>query len=112
METLLDGLVERYPGLKRDRNLGELSAKDYERLMLESELADLKSQLRALDDVPRRVTDLEAELLELRGSVAEKGGDVGAETMEWHRERQDAETHLVHVSRHQHPRVLVLARLR
>jgi exonuclease SbcD len=95
METLLNGLVERYPGLKRDRNLGELSAKDYERLMLESELADLKSQLRALDDVPRRVTDLEAELLELRGSVAETGGDVGAETMEWHRERQDAETHLV-----------------
>jgi hypothetical protein len=62
--------------------------------MLESELADLKAQLRALEDVPRLVTELEAELMDLRGSVAETGGDLGAGTMEWHRERQDAETHL------------------
>jgi DNA repair exonuclease SbcCD nuclease subunit len=91
---LLSGLTERYPGLRRDRTLGDLSARDYGRLMLESELADLKAQLRALADVPRRVTELEAELMDLRGSVAEIGGDLGAETMEWHRERQDAETNL------------------
>lgn len=92
---LLATLSERYPGLRQDRDLGELSARDYERLMLESELADLRSQLRALDDVPRRVTELEGELLDLRGNVAETGGDMGAGTMEWHRERQDAETHLL-----------------
>jgi exonuclease SbcD len=94
LEGLLSALSERYPGLRRDRDLGELSARDYERLMLESELADLKSQLRALGDVPERVAELEVELLELRGSVTEIGGDMGAGTMEWHRERQDAETHL------------------
>ncbi|MFH1765614.1 MAG: hypothetical protein ABIF09_15610, partial [Gemmatimonadota bacterium] len=95
LEGLLSALSERYPGLRRDRDLGELSARDYERLMLESELADLRSQLRALQDVPERLAELEVELLDLRGSVTEIGGDLGAGTMEWHRERQDAETHLV-----------------
>lgn len=93
-KTLLDALVERYPGLKRGRDLGALSARDYERLMLESELADLRSQLRMLEDVPATMAGLEAELLELRGNITETGGDLGAETMEWHRERQDAETNL------------------
>jgi len=63
--------------------------------MLESELADLKAQLRALNDIPERMAELEAELLELRGTVTEIGGDLGAGTMDWHRERQDAETHLL-----------------
>ena len=94
-EGLLAALSERYPGLRKDRDLGELSARDYERLMVESELADLRSQLRALQDVPDRVAELEAELLDLRGSVTEIGGDLGAGTMEWHRERQDSETHLL-----------------
>ncbi len=95
VEDLLLALEERYPGLKRGRDLGDLSARDYERLMLESELADLRSQLRALQDIPSRVTQLETELLDLRGSVTEIGGELGAGNMEWHRERQDAETHLV-----------------
>ncbi len=94
LTDLLESLSERYPGLKRDRDLGDLSARDYGRLMLESELADLKAQLRALEDVPTLVSDLEAELMNLRADIAETGGDLGAETMEWHRERQDAETHL------------------
>jgi len=94
LDGLLSALSERYPGLRGDRDLGDLSARDYERLMLESELADLKSQLRALQEVPERMAELEAELLDLRGSVTEIGGDLGAGTMEWHRERQDAETHL------------------
>jgi len=63
--------------------------------MLESELADLKAQLRALNDIPEQMTELESELLDLRGTVTETGGDLGAGTMEWHRERQDAETHLL-----------------
>lgn len=95
VEDLLVTLEERYPGLKRGRDLGELSARDYERLMLESELADLRSQLRALQDIPAEVARLETELLDLRGSVTEIGGELGAGNMEWHRERQDAETHLV-----------------
>ena len=93
--TLLRSLTERFPGLRRGQDLGSLTARDYERLMLESELADLNSQLRALEDVPQKVTELESELLELRGSIAEAGGDLNAGTMEWHRERQDAETHLL-----------------
>jgi len=95
LEELLESMEERYPGLRRDRDLGQLSARDYERLMLESELADLRSQLRALEDVPQQVAALEAELMDLRGSVAETGGELGAGNMEWHRERQDAETHLL-----------------
>ncbi len=94
LEALKDRLVERHPGLKREWSLGELSARDYERLRLESELADIRSQRRALEDIPDQVADLETELLELRGSVAEAAGDLEAGRMEWHRERQDSETHL------------------
>lgn len=88
-------LVSRYPGLRRGKPLGELSGRDYERLRLESEMADLRAQLRALDDIPAQVAHLERELQELRGSLAEVTGDVEASTMDWHRERQDAETHLL-----------------
>ena len=75
LESLKDDLVERYPGLRREWRLGELSARDYERLLLESELADLRSQKRDLEDIPQQVTKLELELLDLRGSVTETTGD-------------------------------------
>jgi hypothetical protein len=87
-------LTSLHPGFRKGRSLGELSARDYERLRLESELADLRSQLRALEDVPGRVLELEKDLRDLRGSQAEQTGDVEGATMDWHRERQDAETHL------------------
>jgi DNA repair exonuclease SbcCD nuclease subunit len=87
-------LTSLHPGFRKGRSLGELSARDYERLRLESELADLRSQLRALEDVPGRVLELERELRDLRGSQAEHIGDLEGSTMDWHRERQDAETHL------------------
>jgi hypothetical protein len=87
-------LVALHPGFKRGRTLGNLSARDYERLRLESELADLRTQLRALEDVPTRVTELEKGLQDLRERQTEHTGDVEAATMDWHRERQDAETHL------------------
>jgi hypothetical protein len=92
---LREGLVSRYPGLRRGKPLGDLSARDFERLRLESEAADLRSQLRALEDVPLLVTRLEGELRELRGTITEVTGDIEAATMDWHRERQDAETHLL-----------------
>lgn len=95
LETLMDELVELHPGLRRGKPLGELSARDYERLRLESEIADLRSQLRALEDVPIQVMELEREIRELRGNQAEITGDLEAATMDWHRERQDAETHLL-----------------
>jgi exonuclease SbcD len=94
LEALKGELVERHPGLRREWTLGELSARDYERLRLESEMADLRSQRRALEDIPQRVAELEGELLDLRGNVTEAAGDLEAGTMEWHRERQDSETHL------------------
>ena len=82
---LRETLVNLYPGLRRGKALRELSARDYERLRLESEMVDLTAQLRALDDVPEQVTQLEQELRELRGSLAEVTGDVEAATMDWHR---------------------------
>ena len=91
---LQDTLVNLYPGLRRGKALRELSARDYERLRLESEMVDLAAQLRALDDIPVQVTELEQELRELRGNQVEVAGDVEVATMDWYRERQDAETHL------------------
>jgi hypothetical protein len=57
-------------------------------------LADLRAQIRALEDIPSLVNRQEGELRDLRGSQAEVTGDMEAATMDWHRERQDAETHL------------------
>ncbi|MFC1660618.1 hypothetical protein ACFL3S_03995 [Gemmatimonadota bacterium] len=42
-----------------------------------------------------RVLELESELRNLRASGVEVVGDLEAGTMDWHRERQDAETHLL-----------------
>ncbi len=95
LRTVEDGLVARFPGLGRELALGEISARDYERLRLESELADLESQLRSLVDVPDRVTELESELRNLRSSGVEVAGDAEVATMDWHRERQDSETNLL-----------------
>lgn len=94
LDDLMERLAGAHPGLRKDGFLGELSARDYERLRLESELADLRAQIRALEDIPSLVNRLEGELRELRGSQAEVTGDMEAATMDWHRERQDAETHL------------------
>ena len=95
LEALKERLLSLHPALGRVRSMGDLSPRDYERLRLESELADLRAQLRALDDVPTRVTELEGELRDLRANLAETTGDLEAATMDWHRERQDAETHLL-----------------
>lgn len=95
LRAVEESLVGRFPELGQGRALGEISARDYERLRLESELADLESQLRSLADVPERVTELEAELRELRSSGVEVAGDAEAATMDWHKERQDSETNLL-----------------
>ena len=94
LETLKEELSVLHPSLRRGRSVAALSALDYERLRLESELADLRAQLRALEDIPNRVADLENRLRELRADHAELAGDMEAGTMDWHRERQDAETNL------------------
>ena len=94
LETFRNELQARYSGLKTSRKLESLSPGDYERLRLESQLADLKSQLRALEDVPDVVAELETRLRNLRADHAEIAGDLEAGAMDWHRERQDAETHL------------------
>jgi len=94
LDALKEELFALHPGLRKGRFWGELSARDYERLRLESELADLRTQLRALEDIPERVAKLERALRELRASQAEHTGEVDTAAMDWHRERQDAETHL------------------
>ncbi len=95
LAALDEALLAKYPALRRDRALGDLSARDYERLRLEAEAADLETQRHALEDVPRAVAELESELREARSQAVEVAGDVEAATMEWHKERQDAETNLL-----------------
>jgi hypothetical protein len=94
LAALMEELESRYSGLRRDLPPSELSPRDFHRLRIEAELADMRAQLRALMDIPHRVVDLEVELRDLRASAAEMAGDLEAGTMDWHRERQDAQTHL------------------
>lgn len=95
METLRERLSGLHPGLGREEGPGDLAAWDYERLRLEAEWADIRTQLRALENVPDQVAQLEGEMREIRADATEVAGDLEAGTMEWHRDRQDAETHLM-----------------
>jgi DNA repair protein SbcD/Mre11 len=95
LDALQAALWELYPDLGRELSSGGLSPRDYERLSLESEAADVRSQLRALESVPQQVSELETEMREIRADATEVVGDLEAGTTEWHRERQDAETHLM-----------------
>lgn len=54
----------------------------------------IMERIRELEGAPEELGALEAELRALRGDDAEITGDVEAATMEWLRERQDAETQL------------------
>ncbi|HSM05173.1 MAG TPA: hypothetical protein VK858_11120 [Longimicrobiales bacterium] len=54
----------------------------------------IMERIRELEGAPEELAALERELRSLRGDDAEITGDVEAATMEWLRERQDAETHL------------------
>jgi len=54
----------------------------------------IMERIRELEGAPEEMAALEAELRSLRGDDAEITGDVEAATMEWLRERQDAETQL------------------
>jgi hypothetical protein len=94
LELLMEELRSRYSGLPEEAPPEELSPEDFERLRIEAELEDLRAQLLALQEVPDRVLELETELRDLRASGAEVAGDLEGGTMDWHRERQDAETHL------------------
>lgn len=52
------------------------------------------ARIRELEQAPEELAALEHELRSLRADDAEVTGDLEAATMEWLRERQDAETHL------------------
>jgi hypothetical protein len=54
----------------------------------------LLARIRELEGAPDEVARLEGELQELRALDAEVTGDLEAATMDWLRERQDAETQL------------------
>lgn len=94
LEAVMEALQSQFSGLFKAAMPSELTPQDFERLRTEAELNDLRTQLRALEDVPEAVQQLEVELRDLRADYAEVTGDLEAETMDWHRERQDAETHL------------------
>ena len=78
---------------------GLATAEDDERLIrrlrLEAELEDLRTQLHALEDAPERLRELEEKLGRYRFDAHEITGDLEVQRMEWLRERQDAETHLL-----------------
>jgi len=52
------------------------------------------ARIRELEGAPEELEALESELRALRADDAEVTGDLEVATMEWLRERQDAETHL------------------
>jgi len=54
----------------------------------------LDLRIRELQNSPNILRELERKLVELRADAAEAAGEVEVQTMEWLRERQDAETHL------------------
>lgn len=54
----------------------------------------LLARTRVLEGAPRELAGLEGELRDLRGDDVEVTGDLEQATMEWLRERQDAETQL------------------
>jgi DNA repair exonuclease SbcCD nuclease subunit len=93
LDDLRGELARRFPSLAEEEE-GDLSTRDLDRLRLESELEDLEAQLRSLSEVPEEVNRLEGELRDLRERAAELRGDLEAASMEWHRERQDAQTNL------------------
>lgn len=81
--------VERLGGAGDPGDVGDEAEGD-----VGAELAVVTARLAELADVPHRLRELEDELRTLRADAAEVVGDLEVATMDWLRERQDAETHL------------------
>lgn len=79
------------PGTLRDPGMRSVERADP---TAEAELSAVTARLDELADVPERLRSLEDELRTLRADAAEVVGDLEVATMDWLRERQDAETHL------------------
>ncbi|NIP59623.1 MAG: hypothetical protein GWM92_14940, partial [Gemmatimonadetes bacterium] len=90
---LLDGGLRWLAGPRPSVTDGE-GAPPERRERLRSELREVRRRLRELEEVPERLLSLEEELRSLRADAAEVTGDLEVATMDWLRERQDAETHL------------------
>lgn len=58
------------------------------------QLEQIGLRLQELDPAPERLRTLEERLIALRADATEVAGELEVQTMEWHRERQDAITHL------------------
>lgn len=65
-----------------------------ERDRREAELREIDERLERLEEVPARLRELEERLTSLRADAAEVDGDLEAESTDWLRRRQDAQTHL------------------
>ncbi len=61
----------------------------------DSGLGNVRARVRELRRLPETVGIKERELREMRADAAEVTGDMEVANMEWLRERQDAETHLL-----------------
>lgn len=62
---------------------------------MDSGVESLRAQVQELHRLPEAVRMKERELREMRADAAEVSGDMEVANMEWLRERQDAETHLL-----------------
>ncbi|HZD05433.1 MAG TPA: hypothetical protein VE173_10955, partial [Longimicrobiales bacterium] len=76
------------------RLVGERGEEEGARLLAEVDPAALRERVHALEEAPAELRRLEKELEALRADHAELAGEVEVATMEWLRERQDAETQL------------------
>ena len=62
---------------------------------LDSGVENLRARVQELRRLPDAVRSKERELRDMRADAAEVSGDMEVANMEWLRERQDAETHLL-----------------
>lgn len=88
-----DGRVGAEPGAGAGMEVSGEEAPT-ERRRVEGELREVRERIALLEALPPRLRALEGELQELRADAAEVAGDLEVATMDWLRERQDAETQL------------------
>ncbi len=85
----LDGVDKKLIDLEAGHSAGARRART------DSGVENLRARVRELRRLPEAVRMKERKLRELRADAAEVSGDMEVANMDWLRERQDAETHLL-----------------
>ncbi len=85
----LDGVDREVSDLERE------SSATSGLISMDSGVENLRARVQELRRLPEAVRTKERELREMRADAAEVSGDMEVANMDWLRERQDAETHLL-----------------